>query len=73
MRFFVRSTDPLLRVFRIITPGFLIRPLVPAYVAWFFFLFRFYVMPVLLGYQVMGMLSFPLEGEIARLIYQIGQ
>ncbi|MCZ6455209.1 MAG: YggT family protein [Alphaproteobacteria bacterium] len=73
MRFFVRSTDPLLRVFRIITPGFLIRPLVPAYVAWFFFLFRFYIMPWVLGYQVMGMLSFPLEGEIARLIYQIGQ
>ncbi len=73
MRFFVRSTDPLLRVFNIITPGFLIRPLVPAYVAWFFFLFRFYIMPWVLGYQVMGMLSFPLEGEIARLIYQIGQ
>ena len=73
MRFFVRSTDPLLRAFGIITPGFLIRPLVPLYVAWFFFLFRFYVMPWVLGYQVMGMLSFPLEGEIARFIYQVGQ
>ncbi len=73
MRFFVRSTEPLLRAFRIITPGFLVRPLVPLYVAWFFFLFRFYVMPWILGYQVMGMLSFPLEGEIARLIYQIGR
>lgn len=73
MRFFVRSTEPLLRAFRIITPGFLVRPLVPLYVAWFFFMFRFYVMPWILGYQVMGMLSFPLEGEIARLIYQIGR
>jgi hypothetical protein len=29
---------------------------------------RFYLMPWLLGYSVMGMLSFPLEGEIARSI-----
>jgi len=29
-------------------------------------MFRFYVMPYLLGYSVMGMLSFPLESEIAR-------
>ena len=42
----------------------------PLYVAWFFFLFRFYLMPCLLGYSVMGMLSFPLESEIARMIYQ---
>ena len=35
--------------------------MMPLYVAWFFFLFRCYVMPWLLGYSVMGMLSFPLE------------
>ncbi len=66
MKFFVRATNPLLKLFAPITPGFLIPPLVPLYVAWFFFMFRFYVMPWLLGYTVMGMLSFPLEGEIAR-------
>lgn len=71
MKFFVRATDPILRVFRPITPGFLIPPLVPVFVAWFFFMFRFYVMPWLLGYSVMGMLSFPLEGEVARMLYQI--
>lgn len=66
MRFFVRATDPLLKVFDPITPGFLIRPMVPLYVAWFFYMFRFYVMPLLLGYSVMGVLSFPLESEIGR-------
>lgn len=65
MRFFVRSTNPLLKLFRPITPGFLIQPLIPLYVAWFFFMIRFYLMPGLLGYTVMGMLSFPLEGEVA--------
>ncbi|MBI1384473.1 MAG: hypothetical protein GC150_06140 [Rhizobiales bacterium] len=69
MKFFVQSTNPLIRLFKPITPGFLIDPLVPLYVAWFFYMFRFYVMPWLLGYSVMGMLSFPLEGEIARMIW----
>lgn len=66
MRFFVRSTDPLLKLFAPITPAFLVQPIVPLYVAWFFFMFRFYAMPWLLGYTVMGMLSFPLESEIGR-------
>ena len=70
MKVFVRATNPILKLFKWVTPGFLLEPLVPLYVAWFFFLFRFYLMPWLLGYSVMGMLSFPLEGEIARMIYQ---
>ena len=71
MKIFVRTTDPLLRLFKPITPSFLIPLMVPLYVAWFFFLFRFYLMPWLLGYSVMGMLSFPLEGEIARALYEM--
>jgi uncharacterized protein YggT (Ycf19 family) len=71
MRFFVRSTNPLLRLFKPITPEFLIQPLVPLYVAWYFFMVRFYLTPWLLGYSVMGMLSFPLEGEIARSIARL--
>lgn len=70
MKVFVRMTNPVLRVFAPITPGFLINPIVPLYVAWFFYLFRFYLMPWMLGYSVMGMLSFPLESEIARAIYE---
>ena len=47
MRAFVRATDPLLTLFSPITPSFLVRPLVPLYVAWFFFMIRFYLMPLL--------------------------
>ena len=71
MKIFVKLTDPLINFFKPITPSFIIRPIVPLYVAWFFFMFRFYLMPYLLGYSVMGMLSFPLESEIASQIYQI--
>ena len=71
MKMFVRMTNPFLRLFRPITPGFLLDAVVPLYVAWFFFMIRFYLMPWLLGYSVMGMLSFPLESDIAQLIYRI--
>ena len=71
MKIFVKLTNPLISLFKPITPSFIIRPLVPLYVAWFFYMFRFYLMPYLLGYSVMGMLSFPLESEIAIQIYQI--
>ena len=71
MKIFVKITDPLIKLFRFITPSFIIKPLVPLYVAWFFYMFRFYLMPYLLGYPVMGMLSFPLESDIAIQIYQL--
>lgn len=71
MRFFVKATDPVIRLFRPVTPAFLLDQLVPLYVAWFFFMIRFYLMPWLLGFSVMGMLSFPLESDIAQLIYRM--
>jgi hypothetical protein len=71
MKVFVKLTNPILRLFRIVTPKFLLEPLIPLYVAWFFFMIRFYLMPWLLGYDVMGMLSFPLESEITYAIYDM--
>ena len=71
MRIFVKYTNPILKLFKFITPSFIIAPLVPLYVAWFFYMVRFYLMPYLLGYSVMGMLSFPLESEIAAEIYRL--
>ena len=71
MKVFVKVTNPLVRLFKPITPSFIIEPLIPLYVAWFFYMIRFYLMPYLLGYSVMGMLSFPLESEIAAEIYRI--
>ena len=70
MKVFVKFTNPLLRIFKPLTPEFIIQPRVPLSVAWFFCMIRFYLMPWILGYSVMGMLSFPLESEISRQIYQ---
>ena len=73
MRAFVKVTDPMIKAMSWLTPSFLIDRLRPLYVAWFLFMIRFYIMPALLGYDVMGMLSFPLESEIAIVIYDLGQ
>ena len=37
MRVFVKFTNPLIKMFKILTPTFIIKPLVPLYVAWLFF------------------------------------
>jgi hypothetical protein len=71
MRVFVKYTNPVIKLFKYVTPSFIVQPLVPLFIAWFFYMFRFYFMPYVLGYSVMGMLSFPLESEIASMIYQL--
>ena len=71
MKAFVKFTNPILKVFRFITPSFIIPLFIPLYVAWFFYMFRFYAMPYMLGYDVMGTLSFPLESDIAKEIYRL--
>ena len=71
--FFTRVTNPALYLFDPVTPKFLVRPLIPLYVAWLFFLIRFHLMLWVLGYTVMGMLSFPLENEFASALdYFVG-
>ena len=71
MKFFVKVTDPLMSWFRPITPAFLVQRLRPLYVAWFIYMIRFYVIPLSLGYGVMGVLSLPLESEISLAIYDL--
>ena len=71
MRVFVKFTNPVLKVFAKITPEFLARPIVPLYVAFYFYLIRFYLMPWLLGYGAMGMLSFPIDSEFSKELYRL--
>ena len=71
MRAFVWLTNPFIRLFKPVTPGFLAEQVVPLFIAWFFFMIRFYLMPWLLGFSTMGMLSFPLESEIAAWLHKV--
>ena len=49
MKVFVKLTDPLINLFKPITPSFIIKPLIPLYVAWFFYMFRFYLNAIFIG------------------------
>ena len=71
MRVFVKYTNPIIKLFKPITPSFLFGGFIALYVAWFFYLFRFYAMPYLVGYDVWGMLAFPLESDFSRQLYQL--
>ena len=71
MRAFVKLTNPILEVFEKLTPEFLARPIVPLYVAFYFYILRFYFMPWLLGYGTMGMLSFPIDSDFAQELYRL--
>ena len=71
MRVFVKYTNPIIKLFKPITPSFLFGGFIALYVAWFFYLFRFYAMPYLLGYDVWGMLAFPLESDFSKQLYQL--
>ena len=73
MKAFIKFIDPMIKGIAKLTPSFLIDRLKPLYVACFLFMIRFYLMPLILGYNVMGMLSFPLESDAALLIYDLGK
>ena len=65
MRVFVKYTDPIIKLFKPITPSFLFGGFIALYVAWFFTSSDF-IMPYLLGYDVWGMLAFPLESDFSK-------
>ena len=71
MKVFVKATNPFIKLFALITPRFLAKPIIPLYVAFYFYLIRFYLMPWLLGYGSMGMLSFPIDADFSRELYRL--
>ena len=71
MRMIVYVTDPLLKSSQAITPNFIIDRIKPIYLAWLIFIIRFYFIPIMLGYEIYGVSSLPLEGGIAHLMDQI--
>lgn len=64
---FRQITQPAIRLFSKITPAFLVQSLIPVYVAWWLFMVRFYILPLLFVGEVVGVLSFPLESTIGKM------
>ena len=68
VRFFNKITLPILKLTEKVTPNFIVKPIVPLYVAWLIFMIRIYFLPLVLGYSSVGNFAFILEKDIVLLV-----
>ena len=63
-RLFKKTTEPIIEISARFTPYFIIRPIIPLYLAWLIFMIRIYILPLILGYSSIGHFSFIFEKDI---------
>ena len=68
LRFVLRRTDSLMRVFAWLTPGGLTAAAHSLYAAFILFLLRYYGLPFLLGYSVSGLSGLAAEARLAEAV-----
>ena len=62
--FFKKITDPIIKYSYKLIPYFIVKPIIPLYIAWLIFMIRIYILPLLLGYSSIGNFSFVFEKDI---------
>ena len=67
-RLFTKITEPILNSTSKITPNFVVKPIIPIYLAWILFMLRIYFLPLFIGYSAIGNLAFLFEKDIISLI-----
>ena len=67
-RFFKKITDPMLNSTSKITPNFIVKPIIPIYLAWLLFMLRIYFLPLFIGYSAIGNFAFLFEKDTIYLI-----
>ena len=67
-RFFSKLTQPILNITAKLTPNFIVRPIIPLYIAWLILMIRIYMLPLLLGYSSIGKFAFIFEKDLANFI-----
>ena len=68
---FFDLTNYIISVFKKIIPSFIPVPLISIYLAWLFFMVRFYFLPVFKGFDAIGYLSFPFERLMYKHTYEV--
>ena len=63
-RFITKLANPIINITNKITPGFIVQPLIPIYIAWLIFMIRIYLLPLFLGYSYMGKFAFVFEKDL---------
>ena len=70
-KFFTKITSPIINITFKATPNFIVKPLIPLYIAWLFFMVRIYFLPLVLGYSYIGKFAFVFEKQIIQQIESI--
>jgi len=59
-----KITEPIIKFSNKLIPYFIVKPIIPLYIAWLIFMIRIYILPLLLGYSSIGHFSFVFEKDI---------
>ena len=70
-RFISKLTHPIINLTNKITPSFIVRPLIPMYIAWMIFMLRIYLLPLFLGYSYIGKFAFTFEKDLITQVKSI--
>ena len=63
-RLLKKITDPFFKLVIKLIPFFIIKPIIPLYMAWLIFMFRIYILPLSNGYSTVGIFAFVFEKNI---------
>jgi hypothetical protein len=66
--FFNKLTKPIINISTKLTPDFIVKPIVPLYLAWLVFMIRIYLLPLLIGHTYLGKFAFVFEKDLITLI-----
>ena len=70
-RFITKLTHPIINITDKITPSFIVRPLIPIYIAWLIFMLRVYLLPLFLGHSYIGKFALTFEKDLITQVKSI--
>ena len=70
-RFITKLANPIINMTNKITPNFIVKPLIPIYIAWLIFMIRIYFLPLFLGYSYIGKFAFVFEKDLITQVKSI--
>ena len=67
-RFLTKLTRPILDITNKLTPHFIVKPIIPLYLAWLIFMVRIYLLPLFISNSSTGKFAFLFEKDLITLI-----
>ena len=67
-RFFTKLIQPILNISSKFTPNFIVKPIIPLYLAWLIFMVRVYILPLFIGVSSTGKFAFVFEKDLITFI-----